>query len=137
STDLNSALDEIGVRFTGAKLSASRGATIQRGGLDLDVVTAKQLTVVNGRKKPVARTVRALTVGESLRQLGIQLDRDDQVRPRRGVKVKSGTKTRITYVDIVKRQVRNAAWHYQTVTERDSSMYEDEKVTVREGIPGS
>ena len=48
ATDVATALDQLGLRFGGADLSASRGATIGRSGMDLAVVTPKTLTVKLG-----------------------------------------------------------------------------------------
>ena len=48
STDVESALAEIGRRFSGADLSASRSADIDRGGMSLTVVTPKTLTIKVG-----------------------------------------------------------------------------------------
>ena len=56
STDVASALGEIGERFLGAELSTSRGAGIDREGMALEVVTPKKLKVSIAGKKPVTRT---------------------------------------------------------------------------------
>src|SRR6478752_5745297 len=71
STKVADALGEIGRRFTGAELSTSRGGSIDREGLKLDVVTPKTLTVKIGAKKPVKRTVTALTVEDALKDLHV------------------------------------------------------------------
>jgi uncharacterized protein YabE (DUF348 family) len=56
ATDVASALDQIGRRFSGAELSVSRSADIGRQGLDLAVVTPKKFTFKDGAEK--ARTSR-------------------------------------------------------------------------------
>ena len=57
ATDVSSALDQIGVGFGNAELSASRGASIGRDGLDLDVVTPKKLTVKIGGDKAKLKNI--------------------------------------------------------------------------------
>ena len=55
ATDVASALDQIGLRFGAADLSASRGASIGRAGMDLEVVTPKTLVVKLGRRQAARR----------------------------------------------------------------------------------
>jgi len=136
ATDVDTALDQIGVRFGNAALSASRGADIGRGGLDLSIVTAKKLTVVDGAHAPKTRTVKALTVSQALDQLGVTVDADDRVAPALGKVVKAGDRIKVTHVRVATKKVKNAVWKFSTVKQYDSSMYKDESATVREGKDG-
>ena len=81
STEVASALGEIGTPYSQARLSTSRGAEIDRGGMSLEVVTPKKLTFVIAGKKPVTRKVPALTVEDALEEVGVEPDANDDTRP--------------------------------------------------------
>jgi uncharacterized protein YabE (DUF348 family) len=136
ATDVTSALDQIGVRFGNAALSASRSAGIGRGGLDLAVITPKKLTMVDGAKAPVTKTVKALTVSQALKTFGVKVDSNDVVKPGLGKLLKSGDKVTVRHRGVVTKKVRNAVWDYTTVKQYDTSMYEDESQTIRAGKAG-
>jgi uncharacterized protein YabE (DUF348 family) len=136
ATDVDSALDQLGMRFSNADLSASRGTTIGRAGMDLAVVTPKTLTVKIGAAKPRTQTVTALTVGEALTELGAKADGNDRVKPGLATRVQDGDKLTLTKVRVVQRKVVEAV-DFRTVEKTDSSMYSDESETVRAGRDGS
>ena len=66
--NVSSALDQLGLRFGGADLTASRGSTISRSGMSLGVVTPKTLSVKIAGHKRHKTTVTALSVGGALRE---------------------------------------------------------------------
>jgi uncharacterized protein YabE (DUF348 family) len=136
STDVDSALAEIGRRFVGADLSVSRGAGIDRDGLALEVVTPKQFVVKIGDRKPVKREVAALTAAEVLEALKVSYDRDDIVKPGRDKAVREGDKVTLIRVRVETRRVRSEAIDFDTIERADDSMYEGESATVREGRDG-
>ncbi len=136
ATDVDTALEQIGVRIGDAELSASRSADIGRGGLDLDIITAKKLTLVNGAAAPLTRKVKALTVSQALAKFGVKVDGNDKVKPRLGKVVTVGDTITVTRVRVVTKKVKNAVWDYSTIKQYDSSMYEDESTTVRAGVDG-
>jgi uncharacterized protein YabE (DUF348 family) len=136
ATSVDTALDQIGVRFGNAELSASRSAEIGRGGLDLSVITAKKLTLVDGANPPRTKKVKALTVSQALDEFGVEVDGNDKVKPGLGKMVGAGDKIKVTHVRVVTKKVKNAVWDHSTIKQYDSSMYEDESVTVREGHDG-
>jgi uncharacterized protein YabE (DUF348 family) len=136
STDVNSALAEIGRRFAGADLSVSRGAGIDRDGLSLTVVTPKEFVVKVGDRKAVQRVVAGLTVAEVLDKLGVKYDRDDIVVPSRAAHVRAGDKIVLTRVRVENKRVLNEAVDFRTIERADDSMYEGETETVREGRDG-
>jgi len=136
ATDVDSALDQLGLRFSGADLSASRSATIGRAGMDLAVVTPKTVAVKVGDAKRRTRTVTALTVGEALTELGAKVDGNDRVKPGRSATIEDGDKLTLTKVRVVQRRVTEAV-AFRTVEKADSSMYTDESETVRAGREGS
>ncbi len=135
ATDVSTALDQLGMRFEDAELSASRGAPIGRDGLDLEVVTPKKLTVKIGAKKPRKETVTALTVSEALDELGVKVGKRDEVRPGLGSVVEDGDRLVFTDIRTVKRTVRESIG-FGTQRQSDSSMYEGESTTVRAGESG-
>ncbi len=135
ATDVSSALDEVGVRYAGAELSVSRSADISRSGLDVDVVTPKNITVKNGAKKAHSRTVPALTVEEALADLGLELGKNDQVRPRPGATLEDGDKITVTRVRVVTKKVRERI-DFRTTQKADSSMYEGRTKVVTQGRDG-
>ncbi len=84
STDVASALGEIGERFLGADLSTSRGAGIDREGMALEVVTPKKLKAQDrpARSRSSA-TLTALTAKDALKEMGVKVEKRDIVKPGR------------------------------------------------------
>ncbi|MGL5824860.1 MAG: ubiquitin-like domain-containing protein, partial [Nocardioides sp.] len=81
STTVAGALAEIGEGYDAAELSVSRSSAIGRAGMDLEVVTLKDLRVRLGARKPRSRSVAAVTVREALTALEVPFDADDRVKP--------------------------------------------------------
>ncbi|MCM2419807.1 resuscitation-promoting factor [Streptomyces sp. RKAG293] len=73
---VDEALRELGVRAEGAHLSASRGSSIGRHGLDLDVRTERTVTLLADGRERTVRT-NAATVREVVAQSGITLRNQD------------------------------------------------------------
>ena len=136
STDVDSALSEIGRRFAGADLSASRGAEIDRGGMSLTVVTPKELTIKVGKDKRTKREVAGLTVRDVLEKLNVDVDKNDIVKPGLGKEVSEGDKITVTMVRVATKRVDGESIDFDTVEREDSSMYEGETETVRAGRDG-
>ena len=136
ATDVTSALDQLGLRYAGADLSVSRNADIGRDGLDLEVVTAKDIKIKNGARNVRTVTVPALTVAEALEDLGIELGKRDEVAPARSAEIESGDKIAVTRVRVDTRKVEESV-AFDTVEKSDSSMLEGETETVREGRDGA
>ncbi len=136
ATDVSSALEQIGLGFGNAELSASRGASIGRDGLDLDVVTPKKLAVKIGGDKVKQKNVTALTVAQALDDLGVKVSKLDKVKPGLGATLEDGDKIVFTDVRKVTKRVTESV-AYDTVEREDSSMYSDESETVRAGENGS
>ena len=136
STTVSRALDEIGERYAGADLSASRGGEIDRGGMTLDVVTPKKLTVQVGDAKPVRRTLTALTVEDALDELGVDVGKHDRTQPAADHVLEDGDKLVFTNVKVVQKQVNGEVVDFGTVERDDSSMYEGETSVVRDGKTG-
>jgi uncharacterized protein YabE (DUF348 family) len=136
ATDVDTALDQLGLRFAGAELSTSRGASISREGLDLEIVTPKKVTLKVGDTKATKQQVPALTVAEALDELGVKVDKNDQVRPKAGASLEDGDKIVVTNVRVVTRKVTEAI-DAGVVERYDSSMYEGNTRTVRSSRDGS
>jgi uncharacterized protein YabE (DUF348 family) len=131
---VNGAFDELGLRYNGAALSASRSAGIERQGISLDVKTLKRLAVVHdGKTTSVDAT--ALTVGDALKQANIAVDNDDLVSPKLTTALADGTKVTIKRVSTVTRHV-DVKIPYKKVKKDDDSLYEDQSKTEREGVNG-
>jgi resuscitation-promoting factor RpfB len=136
ATEVDSALDQLGLRYAGAELSVSRSAQIGREGLDLEVVTPKDLKLKEGARKVREVTVPALTVSEALEQLDIELGKHDKVKPGPNQTIASGDKIVVTKVRVETKKVTEDI-DFTTVKKEDSSLYEGETETVREGKAGS
>ena len=136
ATDVDTALDQLGMRFGDSDLSASRSAAIGRSGLDLAVVTPKTIKVKLGPRKLRTAEVTALTVGEALTELGAKVDSNDRVRPGlRGV-LDDGDKLVLTKVRVAHRRVQESI-DFGTVEKQDASMYTDQSRTARAGRDGT
>jgi uncharacterized protein YabE (DUF348 family) len=136
ATDVTSALGEIGVEFSRAELSASRGAAIDRDGLELEVVTAKDLTFKVAGRKAVTREVTALTVEEALQEFGVRVHRTDEAKPGFGSAVKDGDKIVFTNVRVERKSVKGETLDFSTIEREDDSMTEGETTLVRAGREG-
>ena len=134
--DVSSALDQLGLRFGDADLSASRGSAISRSGMSLGVVTPKTLSVKIAGHKRHKTTVTALSVKGALRELGIRRDSNDQVKPGLGARIDDGSRLTFTRVKVARLKDLQAVAH-GTVKKADSGMYTDETKTVRAGRDGS
>ncbi|WP_277345749.1 resuscitation-promoting factor [Nocardioides sp. JQ2195] len=137
SDDVDSALAEIGRRFEDADLSASRGAAIDRGGMTLEVVTPKEFTLKVGAKKAMNKEIAGFTVADVLKELDVKADKNDIVKPARKTELKPGMDIVVTKVRVVSKDVDDEAIDFETVERSDSSMYDDESETVRDGVEGA
>ncbi len=136
ATDVASAVEQIGLRLGAARLSTSRGAPISRDGLSLTVVTPKKLTMVLAGRKPVKRTLTAMTVGQALNLSGVKVDADDVVRPARGKLVRDGDRIVFDRVKVFKKRVNDESIAYTTITRPDSSMTKGDSSVLRAGRSG-
>ncbi|MFC7492685.1 MULTISPECIES: ubiquitin-like domain-containing protein [unclassified Nocardioides] len=136
ATTVAGALDEVGKRYAEADLSASRGGSVDREGMTLEVVTPKNLTVEVGDRKPVKRTLTALTVEEALDELGVEVGKHDRTSPGVNHVLEDGDKLVFTDVRIVERRVDGESIPFGTVEREDDSKYEGEESVVREGRSG-
>jgi uncharacterized protein YabE (DUF348 family) len=136
ATNVASALQQLGLRFGPAALSASRSADISRSGMDLSVVTPKTISVKIADAKKQRKTLTALTVRDALRQLGVKPDGNDQVRPGLGTLVRDGDTLVFTRVRVVRRTAVEKV-DYSTQKKSDASLFSDQSQVVRPGRSGS
>lgn len=136
ATTVSRALDEIGRAYRGAELSASRGGSIDREGMALEVVTPKTIKVKLGAEKMAKRTVTALTVEDALEDLGVDLGKHDETKPAPTQELEDGDTLVFTDVRVVKKYVAGETVDFGTVEQEDSSMYEGETSVVRSGETG-
>ncbi len=136
ATDVEGALDQIGVVYADSRLSTSRGADIDRGGAEIEVITPKRLVLKLAGKKAVTRTVPALTVEDALAEVGVELDEFDKVRPGREAEVADGDRIVFTDIEQRKRSVDGEVVPAPVREVEDDSMYEGERKVVTEGVDG-
>ena len=137
ATDVGSALTDLGMRFSGADLSVSRGGSIDRDGLALDVVTEKKLRVKIADKKLVTREVAALTPRDALEELGVKVDKDDRITPKGNAELEDGDRIVFTDIRVVTKRVKDEAIDFETVEREDDSLLEGKTKEVRSGEAGS
>ena len=136
ATTVSRALDEIGRNYRDADLSVSRGGSIDREGMTLQVVTPKTLHVKLGKHRTVKRTVTALTVEDALDQLGVKLGKHDETKPAPQHLLQDGDKLVFTNVKVVTKHIKGEVMDFSTVEQDDASMYEGDTSVVRAGKTG-
>ncbi|HEX2174321.1 MAG TPA: ubiquitin-like domain-containing protein [Nocardioidaceae bacterium] len=134
ATSVDSALDQLGLRFSDADLSASRSAPIGRAGLDLTVRTEKRITLVAGGRK-ARKVTTAVTVGQALQDLKVGVDKDDEVRPRTTSPIDDGSRVHVVRIEQQTRKVEVEVPN-ETVVTYDDSMLEGRERVRRPGRDG-
>ena len=136
ATSVDTAIEQIGVRIGDARLSASRGASIDRDGMALRVVTPKRLTFVVAGAEPKKRTVAAMSVREALELRDVRFDGNDIIRPSRDARVRDGARIVVNRVNVVERRVDDERLGFSTLTRADEDLLEGRERVVRQGRPG-
>ena len=128
------ALQDLDVRAEGAQVSASRSLEISREGIDLEVVTPKDVVFhAAGKEFPV--TTLKPTVGEALVEAGISIDDNDKVTPGPGRPVTDGLQATVVRVD-VEEVVQKTAIPAGTERRRSDDLYEGQSKVIRSGRDG-
>jgi uncharacterized protein YabE (DUF348 family) len=135
STDVSNAFSELGLRFDGAKMSASRSSGIGRAGLALDVATLKTITVKHDKKTDSVETT-ALTVGQALSADKVTVDGDDKVSTKLAQPVSSGDTITVVRVDTRTTKVPGRI-AFKTVRKADPSMLKGKTTVERAGVTGA
>ena len=136
STDVATALGEIGRRFDGAQLSTSRGSSIGRSGLSLAVVTPKVLHIKLGAREMRKREVTALTVADVLDSMGFEVDRHDKVTPSLTTEIADGDKVVVKDIRIATKKVAREVVDAPVIEREDATMLEGDEEVVRAGKDG-
>jgi resuscitation-promoting factor RpfB len=137
ATKVSAALSQLGVRFGGAALSVSRGATIDRSGMALEVTTPKRVSLKIADHKVEKHNLPASTVGELLRKVDSGVDRDDIVRPSRSAELTDGTRIVVTKIRVTTKRVPREVIAAGVTEQKDDSMMKGESKTVRAGSNGA
>ena len=136
ATTVGGALAELGRDYDRAELSTSRGAYIGRDGMSLDVVTPKNVKVELAGKKAKKVSVTALTVGDALKDLGVDLERRDKVSPASDKALKTGQKIVFTDFSAKNQKVARETIEAPVKEIEDSSMNKGDTEVVEEGSDG-
>jgi uncharacterized protein YabE (DUF348 family) len=131
---VDEALEDMGIRAAGVELSVSRSLGIGRRGLDFEVRTAKDLTLVADGQS-TAITTTAITVREALADAGITLAKLDQVNPALENRVTDGLTLTVNRIVAEKRTV-TVTVQYEVTRKNDNSLYEGETQVDVEGRDG-
>ncbi|HEY8788897.1 MAG TPA: ubiquitin-like domain-containing protein [Actinopolymorphaceae bacterium] len=135
STDVSNAFRELGLRFDGAKMSASRSSGIGRAGLTLDVATLKTITVKHDKKSDSVETT-ALTVGQALSADTVTVDGDDKVSTRLADPISTGDTITVVRVDTRTTKVTGQI-AFKTVRKADVTLLKGKTTTERAGVTGT
>lgn len=116
-----------------SKLSASRSTTIGRDGLSIEIITAKDVTLVSGGEETAVRL--AGTVGDVLKEKGITPDADDIVTPAATEMLADGMK--IQFVDVkVEETTEDKAIPFKKTTVESKKMAKGTTKVTTEGVEG-
>ncbi len=137
STNVASALGEIGRRFDGADLSASRSSSIGRTGLTLRVVTPKVVRIKLGAKELRTRKVTAMTVADVLDVMDFEVDRHDRISPPLTTEITDGDRVVVTDIRIATRKVAREVIDAPVIEREDPTMLEGEEEVVQSGKDGA
>ncbi|GGF52491.1 hypothetical protein GCM10011519_28070 [Marmoricola endophyticus] len=132
---VSDAIDDLGVRITGADYSQNRGS-IDREGFALTITTPKKIVLVDGAKKQRKVTVAASDVKDALEKLDVPADADDQTKPGLDATIADGTKVVVTRIRTATKRVPQEKVDAGTIRRDDDSMDKGDTETVRSGVDG-
>jgi uncharacterized protein YabE (DUF348 family) len=116
-------------------VSVSRSKRLPLSPTSIELRTPKRVTVYHDGKKQQVETT-ALTIGQMLRDLNVNVDGNDRVRPLRELPIESGMKVRVLRV-VYKKITQRETVGYPLIKRYDSSMYTDQTHVITSGQPGS
>ena len=132
ATDVDSALDQLGTRFRGAELSASRGADIDRGGITLEVATPKRSRQGRRPRSPARAQSPRSPSPTSLDELDVDVDKRRHRQARASARRSSdGDQIVVTKVRVVTKQSTARSSTTTRSSSADCSMFEGETETVK------
>lgn len=136
ATRVEVALDQLGIRVDGARLSTSRSASIDRSGMALAITTPKRIRVKIGNEKVRVLRIATPDVRSLLERLDVRVDSDDIVRPGLAKLIEGGETIRVVRVKAVKKRIARERVASPIVEKKDSSLASGTRVTVTEGSAG-
>jgi uncharacterized protein YabE (DUF348 family) len=129
------ALGDLNIRAEGADLSVARSQPIGRGGIDFEVRTPKEITLVaDGASNPVTTT--ALTVREALDDAGVTLGDLDLVEPALEAALADAATVTVRRVTVETETV-TAALPFEVTEQEDDSLEKGTESVETEGKEGS
>ncbi len=134
ATSVNEALGELGLRDDNMYVSASRSSAIGREGLQLRVLTPRDVTVVADGKTRELSTV-ATSVRQVLLEAGISLGSLDEVGPKLEAAPKDDAKIRVVRVD-ARRITVKVDIPFEVREIKDRTLYFGERKIVKAGVKG-
>jgi uncharacterized protein YabE (DUF348 family) len=131
---VDEALDDLNVRADGARLSASRSTPLGRKGLNLEVVTPKDVTIVaDGQNRAVTST--APTVGALLEENGLKKATADRVSAPLANPVTDGLVVKL--VRVTSKQVSETQpIPFETKKVESNDLYKGVTKVQEDGAPG-
>lgn len=136
ATHVDTALDQLGIRYAGAALSTSRGASIDRIGLALAITTPKRFLVKLGLQPARAVRIAAPTVASLLQSLHASYDANDIIQPGLAHVLKAGDHVTLIRVRSVNEHVARESIAPPVVEKPDATMYAGDRTVVSAGTPG-
>ncbi len=128
------ALGDMGIRHEDADLSVARSQSIGRSGLEFEVRTPKEITVVaDGDSNSVTTT--ALTVREALDEAGVDLGDRDKVKPGLEASLANESKVKVSRVKVDKETVTSEV-PFETTEKEDGTLEEGTTDVETEGEDG-
>lgn len=137
ATNVDTALEELGFGDGALAVSVSRGAAIDREGMEFEIVTPRTLTLVVGAEEPVTEEVAALTVADVLEQLEIEVGEADEVEPALDAQVAEGATITIVRWTVESITEDNQAIPHETEEVESDDLYEGETRVETEGVDGA
>ncbi|WP_281177619.1 resuscitation-promoting factor [Kribbia dieselivorans] len=135
AASLGEALTDLGIRSSGAELSASRSQSLGRNGLSLTMTTPKKVTITAGDHKRVVHTTEG-TVKAALRDAKVKVDGNDIVKPGLNAKVRAGMGVNIVRVT-TRTQTTASAVPFSTRQENTGNLYTGTSKVTRAGRAGT
>ncbi|TDD98870.1 resuscitation-promoting factor [Jiangella asiatica] len=132
---VDEALGDLDIRHEDAEISVARSQSIGRGGLDFEIRTPKEITVVaDGASNPVTTT--ALTVREALNDVGVTLGDRDLVEPTLESPLDDALTVTVRRVTVETETV-TAAVPFGTTEQEDDSLEIGTESVETKGVNGS
>jgi uncharacterized protein YabE (DUF348 family) len=132
---VDEALDQVGLRLEGSKLSADRSRAIPLKGFSLEVRTLKQVSLLDRGKVRKANT-HAVVVQDLVRELKVGLRPHDRLSVKPTAKVTNGLVLRVTRVD-GRTVTESSPIAFATERRPSAALYKGTEKVLRSGAVGA